>query len=154
MLELFTLCFPESYEKTQSHFYLGGIWIHDPCNSRVVSYQLDHQDCLVARVSSNSYVLAVGTVTILEEINLYQRYLLRRFITFELWITFRFFFFFICIFFLFLFSSADLDWYWSDRISPRGHLEYKECHLTWCKMSYPAVLIPWHITTIPPTCTS
>ena len=47
---LYTQYFPESCEKKSQAFYSGGIRTHDLCNSRAVSYQLDHRDCPVARV--------------------------------------------------------------------------------------------------------
>ena len=40
--------------KTKSQaYYSNGIWTLDLCDSRAVSYQLDHWDCPVARGSSN-----------------------------------------------------------------------------------------------------
>ena len=39
------------WKKKSQACYLGGIWTHDLCNSRAVSYQLDHWDCPVARGS-------------------------------------------------------------------------------------------------------
>ena len=48
------------WKKSQA-FYSGGIRTHDLCNSRAVSYQLDHRDCPVARGSLSPMFLAAGT---------------------------------------------------------------------------------------------
>ena len=50
---LYTQYFPRVLWKKSQAFYSGGIRTHDPCNSRAVSYQLDHRDCPVARGGSN-----------------------------------------------------------------------------------------------------
>ena len=50
---LYTQYFPWVLWKKSQAFYSGGIRTHDPCNSRAMSYQLDHRDCPVARGSSN-----------------------------------------------------------------------------------------------------
>ena len=42
------------WKKNHRHFYSGGIQTHNLCNSRAVSYQLDHRDCQVARGSSKT----------------------------------------------------------------------------------------------------
>ena len=52
MLALYTQYFPSLWKKSQA-YYSGGIRTHNLCNSRAVSYQLDHRDCPVARGSSN-----------------------------------------------------------------------------------------------------
>ena len=46
--------FPSPVKKISQAYYSGGIQTHDPYNSRAVSYQLDNQDCPVARGSLNS----------------------------------------------------------------------------------------------------
>ena len=46
------MCFPELCEQKSPSYYLGWIWTHDLCNSRAVSYQLDHRDCPVALLLS------------------------------------------------------------------------------------------------------
>ena len=44
---LYTQYLPEFCEKKSQAYYSGGIQTHDRCNSRAVSYQLDHRDCTV-----------------------------------------------------------------------------------------------------------
>ena len=47
--------YPSSVKKKSQAYYSSGIRTHDLCNSRAVSYQLDHRDCPVARGSSNPH---------------------------------------------------------------------------------------------------
>ena len=54
-------------------YHSSGIQTHDLCNSRAVSYQLDHRDCPAAKRQFEFYILAAGTATIYRCYILHQR---------------------------------------------------------------------------------
>ena len=54
-----TVYFLEICEQKSEAYYSGGIQTRDFCNSRAVSYKLDHLDCPEARGSLNPKFLAL-----------------------------------------------------------------------------------------------